>query len=212
MKRVEPLRKILIQTRSHWDRIETRPAVRSAFAKALQCRTLELGAEVFASGDEEQVFYHTCKSRPCSSCGYRATLQWQRERWAALPDVPYKGITFTMPDLLWPFFRDNRRLATALPALAATVLETQMSARHGLRVGLMAVLHTFNGKLEFNSHVHSMVSAGGMHLSTGSWTSSVYYDGDRLMKLWRDAVIKLFRAALREGLLKTEMSFDQMEV
>src|SRR5258708_17256869 len=32
------------------------------------------------------------------------------------------------------------------------------------------------------------------------------------MKLGRDAVIKLFRAALREGLLKTEMSFDQMEV
>src|SRR5438874_2019143 len=100
-------------------RDKTRPAVRSAFAKASQCRTLELGAEVFASGNEEQVFYHTCKSRPCSSCGYRATVQWQRERWAALPDVPYKGITFTMPDVLWPLFGDNPHLTTALSALAA---------------------------------------------------------------------------------------------
>src|SRR5207253_2373660 len=75
-------RNLLIQTRPHWDRSETRPAVRSAFAKALQCRTPELGAEVLASDNEEQVFCHSCKSRSCSSCGYRATVQWQRERWA----------------------------------------------------------------------------------------------------------------------------------
>src|SRR5438128_6561016 len=90
-------RNLLIQTRTPWDRSEARPAVRSAFAKALQCRTPELGAEVFASDNEEQVFCHSCKSRSCSSCGYRATVQWQRERWASLPNVPYKGITFTMP-------------------------------------------------------------------------------------------------------------------
>jgi len=47
-------RNLLIQTRPHWDRSETRPAVRSAFAEALQCRTPELGAEVFASDNEEQ--------------------------------------------------------------------------------------------------------------------------------------------------------------
>jgi Transposase zinc-binding domain len=72
-------RQILVHTRPYCDRSETRPAVRSAFAKALQCRTVELGAEVFASENEEQGFCHTCKSRPCSSCGYRATVQWQRE-------------------------------------------------------------------------------------------------------------------------------------
>ena len=54
MKQHDPLRNLLIQTRPHWDRSETRPAVRSAFAKALQCRTPELGAEVFASDNEEQ--------------------------------------------------------------------------------------------------------------------------------------------------------------
>src|SRR5947209_5910441 len=100
MKRQDRLKDLLVQTRPHWDRPETRPAVRSAFTRAIQCRTLELGAEVFSSGTEEQVFCHTCKSPPCSSCGYRATQKWQRERFAALPDVPYKGITFTMPDVL----------------------------------------------------------------------------------------------------------------
>ena len=85
-------------------------------------------------------------------------VQWLRERWAALPDVLYKGITFTMPDVLWPLFRDNPLLAKALPALAAKVIQARLSAKHGLRVGVIAILHTFNGKLEFNSHVHAMVT------------------------------------------------------
>ena len=175
MKRHDPLRKLLLQTRPHWDRDETRPSVRSAFAKALQCRTLALGAEVFASENEEQVFCHTCKSRPCSSCGYRATLQWQRERWAALPDVAYKGITFTMPDVLWPLFGDNPHLTAALSPLAANIIQSRVFIRSGLRVGVMAILHTFNGKLAFNSHVHTMVTAGGLYSLSASWVPTVYY-------------------------------------
>jgi hypothetical protein len=48
-----------------------------------------------------------------------------------------------MPNLLWPFFRDNPSLARALPALAAEVIRARVGVRHGLRVGVIAVLHTF---------------------------------------------------------------------
>jgi hypothetical protein len=173
VKQNDQLRQILLQTRAHWDRDETPPSVRSAFDKALQCRTPALGAEVFASKNEEYVLYHPCKSRPCSSCGYRSTVQWQRERWAALPNVPYKGVTFTMPDVLWPFFRDNPDLTRALPALASKIIQSYVGVRFGLRVGVIAILHTFNGKLEFNSHVHTMVTAGGLG-GTARWNPSIY--------------------------------------
>jgi Putative transposase len=138
-------------------------------------------------------------------------VQRLRERWAALPDALYKGITFTMPDLLWPFFRDNPSLARALPALAAEVIRAQVGVRHGLRVGVIAILHTFNGKLEFNSHVHTMVTGGGLHGSSDIWVSRIYYDHDHLMKSWRKAVIALLRAALRAGQLHTKMTVDQAE-
>jgi Putative transposase/Transposase zinc-binding domain len=206
-----PLKRILAQTRSHWDRDGVRPEIRHAFRKALECRTATLGAEVFASEDQELIVYHTCKSPACTSCGHRANTQWQRERWAALPDVKYKGITFTMPKELWGLFRDNRPLADALPALAASVLEAWMSSKYELRVGVMAVLHTFNGSLEFNSHVHTMVSAGGLRASAGVWVSSVYYDKDRLMQCWRSAVLKILHRAHFAGLLRSEMDFDQLE-
>ena len=153
MKCQEPLKNILSQMRPYWDRNELSPRVRRVFAKALQCRTADLGAEVYASENQELVLYHTCKSRACPSCGYRANVQWLRERWAALPDATYKGITFTMPNQLWLLFRDNLQLAKALSALAAEIIKVRTSTKYCLRVGVVAILHTFNGKLEYNSHV-----------------------------------------------------------
>jgi Putative transposase/Transposase zinc-binding domain len=206
----DPLKTILFQGRQYWDRDQMRPAARRIFDKAMRCRTAELGAEVYSSENQELILYHTCKSRACPSCGYRANVQWLRERWAALPDALYKGITFTMPDLLWPFFRDNPSLARALPALAAEVIRARVGVRHGLRVGVIAILHTFNGRLEFNSHVHTMVTGGGLRGSQDIWAPRVYYDRDRLMKAWQKAVIGLLRAALRAGQLRTELTADEM--
>jgi Putative transposase/Transposase zinc-binding domain len=170
-----------------------------------------LGAEVYSSENQELVLYHTCKSRACPSCGYRANVQWLRERWAALPDVLYKGVTFTMPNQLWPFFRDNPPLAKALSALAAEVIQIRVSARYGVRVGVIAILHTFNGQLAFNSHVHTMVTGGGLYGANDTWISRVHYDQDLLMQAWRRAVIALLRAALRAGQLYTPMAVEQME-
>lgn len=211
MKYQNSLKLILTRTMPHWDREETRLSVHEVFDKAMQCRTAELGAEVFRSENQELVLYHTCKSRACPSCGYRANVQWLRERWAALPDALYKGITFTMPDLLWPFFRDTPPLAKALSALAAEVIKARVSAKYGLRAGVIAILHTFNGKLEYNSHVHTMVTGGGLDGSLDIWVARVYYDRDALMDAWRRAVIALLRTALRAGQLRTELTADQME-
>jgi hypothetical protein len=210
MKYHDPLKTILTQTRAHWDRDEMAPHVRTVFANAMLCRTPELGGEVYRSENQELVVNHTCKSRACASCGYRANVQWLRERWAALPDVVYKGITFTMPDLLWPFFRDNPHLAKALPALAVEIIRAHVGVRHGLRVGVTAILHTFNGRLEFNSHVHTMVTGGGLHESSQSWVRRVYYDQDRLMAAWRRAVIALLLEAMHAGQLRAELTASQI--
>ena len=144
-------------------------------------------------------------------CGHWATVRWQRERLAALPPVLYKGITFTMPDVLWQLFRENRVLADALPALATGAIQAWILAKYGLRTGGVAILHTFNGQLKFNSHVHTLVTAGGWQVSSGSWVRSVYYDQGTLTRLWRKAVLELLRASLRSGVLTSEMTPDEVE-
>lgn len=67
------------------------------------------------------------------------------------------------------------------------------------------------GRLEFNSHVHAMVTTGGLHRSTGTWVPCNYVDGDLLMEAWRRAVIPLLRAALSSGRLSANMSADELE-
>ena len=208
-----PLRQILTATRNTWDRTETRAAVRSSFDKVTKCGTLSLGAEVFASETEEKVIPHTCKARSCPSCGYRATIQWQREQWCDLPDIPFTGIVLTMPDVLWPIFQQNRHLLHDLPRLGAAVIQQWAKLKCGVRVSIMVIPHTFGGRLNFNSHLHILVSAGGLETSGNRWIRGAIFqkeDKNKLMRMWRFAVISYLRAAFEANLLASDLSCGEL--
>lgn len=201
----EPLKQILIGTRQCWDHAGTRPAVRDNFNRMINCKTPALGAEIFASTNEEKLVYHTCKSRACPSCGHRATLLWQREQWASLPDIRYAGIALTMSGELWPFFQQNRHLLHDLPALGAAVIQQWVKIKYGARVLIMVIPHTFGARLNFNSHLHVLVSTGGLRDSDGRWIDRLQFDRQKLMHMWRFAVITFLRDALKGGILKSNL-------
>jgi hypothetical protein len=79
-------------------------------------------------------------------------------------------------------------LCAALPALAANAVEVFAATRKAVRVGTIAILHTFNSQFDFNSHVHVMTSAGGLHQSSGAWIPTLYYRCDDVMRFWREAM------------------------
>jgi hypothetical protein len=116
-----------------------------------------------------------------------------------------------MPKDLWSVFQHNRNLVDVLPTLAAGIMESLMRVKHGIRIGIITVLHTFNGRLEFNSHVHTMVTAGGLHERSGALIANASYDRDQLTRIWRTSVIKLIRTASRAGGLRTEMTVPELE-
>ena len=210
MRNKEPLKEILIATRPNWDHPQTRPAVRENFLKVIECRTGALGAEIFASQTEKKILNHPCKSRSCPSCGYRATLLWLREQWNALPDIPYTGIVLTMPSVLWPIFKENRHLLHDLPALGAAVIEHWIKANYGVRQLIMVVPHTFGGYLNFNCHLHILISAGGLRESECHWISSLRFNKNALMHAWRYAVITYLREALRRHVLQLDPEGDNL--
>jgi hypothetical protein len=197
------LRQILELTRDQWDKPTERDAVRANFGKVCACRTPALGGEVYASAGEEKVFYHTCKSKCCPSCGNRGTQLWQREQWTALPEVPFVGIVFTMPDVFWPAFKAHRHLQHDLPALGAAVLQQYAWNRYRVRLYIVVVQHTFGGRLNHNPHLHIMVSAGGLNQSEGTWVQSIDFDRAQIMELWRFAVTSYLWKANRNGLLRS---------
>src|SRR5579872_517851 len=198
----DPLKLILANTRSPWGNEGMRPTVRENFAKMIRCRTPALGANVFASELEERIIYFTCKSRTCPSCGHRLTILWQRELWASLPDIPYRGIVFTMPDVLWPIFKENRHLLHDLPVLGAGALKQWFKIMYGVSVQMIVVPHTFGRHLNFNTHLHILVSAGGLRSSDSSWIPSLGINKNAVMRIWKNAVITFLLKALEAKVLK----------
>ena len=211
MQRNEPLKAILATMKPQWDQPGIRPAVRLNFNKVLKCRTEALGSEVYASSTEEKIVYHTCKSRACPSCGHRATMLWQRWMWTNLPAIDYAGIVFTMPDFLWPILYDNRLLLNDLPALGAAVIDQWSRQRYGTQMMIMVVPHTFGRHINFNPHLHVLISAGGLHTADGCWVPQCRLDKNALMERWRDALITYLRGALKLGLLKFKGTPEEIQ-
>ena len=84
---------------------------------------------------------------------------------------------------LWPIFQRNRHLLHDLPALGAAVIKQWVKIKFGVEVLITVIPHTFGAWLNFNSHLHILVSAGGMKTSEGIWIDRLYFDRRKLMHM-----------------------------
>ena len=196
------LKNIFELAQDEWDHPAERAAVRDNFRKVCACRTSALGGNVYASTAGEKVFFYTCKSKCCPSCGNRATLQWLLEQGDALPDISFVGIVLTMPPVFWPVFKAHRHLQHDLPALAAAVLQQWAWNLYQVRLHIIVIQHTFGGRLNHFPHLHMMVSAGGLKPAEARWVESLKFDRAQIMGLWRFAVTSYLWKANRDGLLR----------
>jgi len=63
--------------------------------------------------------------------------------------------------------------------------------------GVIAGLHTFGARMNFNPHVHMLVTMGGMK-KNGEWKVYDYIPFEMLRKQWQTVVLKSIRRALNE--------------
>jgi hypothetical protein len=63
--------------------------------------------------------------------------------------------------------------------------------------GIIAGLHTFGSRLNFNPHVHMLVTMGGMK-ENGEWKVYDYIPFSMLRKQWQVVVLKLIRRTVSE--------------
>lgn len=77
---------------------------------------------------------------------------------------------------------------------------------------ILVVRHTFGTHLNFNPHLHILVSAGGLRIGSEEWRSGLRFEKAALMKRWRFALITYLREELRRGLLHSGLSPQAMRV
>ncbi|MGH9691556.1 MAG: transposase [Candidatus Acidiferrales bacterium] len=92
------------------------------------------------------------------------------------------------------------------------MIQQWVKARYGVRALIVVVPHTFGRHLNFNAHLHIMVSAGGLKESGVCWIAPLRFNKPKLMHMWRYAVITYLRAALKKRLFVSEASTEELRV
>jgi hypothetical protein len=132
------------------------------------CRTRELGGHVNScpEGHFHQIAYNSCRHRCCPQCGWLPKTQWLDGWKQRLLPCPHHHIIFTLPHQLNDLWRFNRAAFADILFAAASQTLTELLADPkflGGRVGILAALHTWNQRLQTHIHLHTIVTAGGLH-------------------------------------------------
>lgn len=184
--------------KDHWSEYlikhpEVPDYVKEELRKVLACRNLEKGGYAKYACPEHLGEYivipFSCKSRFCNVCGVWQTDRWINNTIGDFPKTSYWHIIFTIPDYLWYFFhyQSNRPLLDLLFKASAKVVLGWFSER-GLIPAITSVMHTYGKKLNYNTHIHMIVSAAGLS-GNGKvgyqWQEINYLPENMLKKRWR---------------------------
>lgn len=169
----------------------------------LNCRTEKLGGHVYACdnpecGHEEQS-YNSCRDRHCPKCQYSAKKSWVEDRVSELLPVPYFHTVFTMPHLFNELaFMNPKELYRILFWAAQESVKQLFKERYKSIPGLISILHTWGSNITFHSHIHMLVTGGGISETGDRWISAL-----ENYCLPVKALSKIFRAKFVEALRKS---------
>lgn len=166
--------------------LNIRPVVHQEVAKFIGCGSKNNGFSFYECDSCGNYLYvpFTCKSRFCPSCGVNSCLRVSDEMPSRCLDTSHRHITFTIPDSLWNFFRQDRSLLNLLFHSASyTILSwfKQQSKLEQFVPGIITTLHTFGRDLKWNTHIHMLVTEGAMGRKT-TWKTFNHFPYDMLRK------------------------------
>jgi hypothetical protein len=182
-----------------------------AFRDIRACRTAALGTCVQQCDHclHQIIEYRSCRNRHCPKCHSRTRDQWLTQRAPEILPVPYVHVIFTLPHALAPLALQNPRAVYGILFRAAAESLSELAAdpkRLGVRIGFLAVLHTWNQRLEHHPHIHCVVPAGGLSPDERRWCSprklGFFLPVKPLSRLFRGKFLAFLREAFSAGQLQ----------
>ncbi len=174
---------------------------RRAAERIRDCRTAAFGGHIVGCphGHVKAVHYNSCRHRSCPQCAALAREKWLVGWKARLLDAPHMHIVFTVPSLLVPLWRYNKKPFANLLFRAAneSLRELLGDPKYlGAVPGLLSALHTWSQQLKCHVHLHVLVSCGGL-TADGRWV-----EPKKDCLLPRHVLMQVFRGKLRALLLR----------
>jgi hypothetical protein len=205
----------------HWDEYVKNPEEYilpeqyKAVSAMRVCRTEALGVEHYVCKEcgEVSFMYHSCKNRFCPTCSWKDTMEWADRIKDQMLDIAHRHVVFTLPHKLNELIKDNRgSLLQILFQVSAESLKDWMWHKYKLTPGIISVLHTFGEKKDFHTHIHMIVSWGGITDDHAiKEINGEYINYEFIQKKFRckfeDKLVELFDAGALHHRFKNRISF-----
>jgi hypothetical protein len=146
------------------------PEQRKIVSDLIHCRTAYLGGhlERCTHCGVERIQYHSCRNRHCPKCQHMPRERWLAQRKEEILPTTYFHVVFTLPHELNPIILNNKTIMLNIlfKAVSQTLLDfgkNKLSAK----LGFMAILHTWDQRLNAHFHLHCLVAGGAV---SSDWT------------------------------------------
>ena len=150
------------------------PSQWQAMQSMQRCRTPQSGELYVQCKDCDRAHWAplSCGHRHCPACQNHEVNQWlDRQKQKLLP-VDYYMATFTLPAQLRTLAWKKQKMMYTI--FFSTVISTLKD--FGLNpdkldadIGLTAVLHTHNRRLDYHPHIHVVIPGGGINKRRNQW-------------------------------------------
>lgn len=147
-----------------------------------------------------------CKSRFCPTCGVKYCQDRSNAMSFKLIQCTHRHCVFTIDEDLRLFFLEDRSLLDCLfNAVRSVVLRMfhQLNKSKNFVPGFICVLHTFGRPLEWNPHIHCLITEGGFS-DDGFWRVVKHFDYSYLRKAFQTALLNELESKIGPSFKKTK--------
>ena len=212
----------------HWDEVyfankssidKYRPNASIEVQKIIDCYNKNLGSSLYECPNCHDIVFisHTCKSRFCSSCGYKYKNQRVESILQTSFNCNHRQIVFTIPKQLrkYFFFPFENRINLLFQAIRDTIysilnISYKKNKKGVLKKylskikytpGFFAFLHTFGRDLKWNPHIHILIAEIklGNDNSCKPWK---FFDYDALSRRFQKILLDIFSKNLGKSFYK----------
>lgn len=154
-----------------------------------------------------------CKSRFCPTCGVKYCQERSTNMSFRLIHCTHRHCVFTIDEELRRFFLEDRSLLDCLfQAVRSVVLRMfyNLNKSKNFVPGVLCVLHTFGRPLEWNPHIHCLITEGGFS-DDGFWRVVKHFNYTLLRKSFQTALLNELEHRIGPSFKKTKALIYQKD-
>ena len=186
--------------------LHPRESVIENVEKMIHCGDASFGGTMYVCPDcnEWKFVPFRCHSRFCPTCGNMYAIDRTTAMSFKLIHCLHRHCVFTIPEQLRHFFLKDRSLLNCLfAAVRSVVLRMfhKINKSKNFTPGMICVLHTFGRPLQWNPHIHCLISEGG-YSDDGFWRQVKHFNYTYLRNAFCTALLDLLHKELGDSFKK----------